>query len=205
VSLPPIEDKGTALAVSSVANRMVIATKIGAMPTLEQFDLNTGHDLLNKIKVEEIDPTLAIAPTGLTYSNDGKRLAVMFEHERSALLLVFDANKGTKLCEFVYPDQPFPISRDIFTGNALAALDPLPCWALYGQGIIDAEGGSLLGQLQIDHVISQRSLSGNRLELITAASVGQQVTVVTLDGQKIADLMHPPAATAPTTSPDSPP
>jgi hypothetical protein len=170
-------------AISTAAQRLIVVSKIGDAPALLQYDLARGV-ALPPIKIREIDPSFAAAPTGMAYSNDGKHLAVLYEHGGGAVVLSYDANTETKPQEFDYPSDPFDSAQgDEFTGNAIAWLDPSPFWTIRGRGLVDAQAGIHLkaADFNVPHVIGQRVLDGDRIELITAGNNAKQITVVTFD------------------------
>ena len=194
---PSRDDNAATIAINEKMQYLaVVGRSDDKTPTLAQFNLTTGNSF-STVPISEIDSKAPVKPTGLAYSADGKRLAILFEHDASALLLVYDANTGKKLSEFDYPDFPFAggPQHDKFQGSALIWLDPSDCWLLYGQGVIDANDGSVLGdpnklQLMVDNVVGQRVLSDDRLELLTADN---HISIATLDRAKLQSLLHAPA------------
>jgi len=187
------------LAISEKTQRLAIVGVVDKTPTLAQYDLSTGKTS-STIPIAEIDPSQPVKPTGLAYSSDGKRLALLFENNGSALLLVYDADSGKKLSEFDYPAFPFSggQSPNQFLGSAIIWLDPSPCWLVYGQGIIDAQDGSVVGgankvQLMVDNVVGQRLMSDDRLELMTVDNNVKHISIATLDRAKLQSLLHTPA------------
>jgi hypothetical protein len=188
------------LAISEKRQRLaVVGRSDNNTPALAQYDLTTGKTA-SSVPITEIDPKVPVKPTGFAYSADGKRLALLFENNGSALLLVYDADSGKKLSEFDYPAFPFSggQSSNEFIGSAIIWLDPSPCWLVYGQGIIDAEDGSVVGgankiQLMVDNVVGQRLLSDDRLELMTVDNGIKHISIATLDRAKLQSLLHTPA------------
>jgi hypothetical protein len=151
-------------------------------PTLLQFDLLTGKRLPS-IKITEVDPSQAGTLTGLAYSNDGTKLATLFEHNESALLLGYDATGGHKFAEHVYPDGPLDgASHSQPDSGAIAWLDPSPLWLLYGQGFINSKTGAHVksADLGLGTIVNQRVLDGHRVQLLVVDNGGRQVNVVDL-------------------------
>src|SRR5205814_6815820 len=123
-------------------------------------------------------------------------LGVYIEHEGSGLLISYDADGASKPVDLVYTDGPIPgIAHDNFApGNALASLDPSPCWLIYGDAVIDAHTNDVLANIGVKNVVAQRVLDGDRVELITADTANQlRATIATLDRTKLQNLANPPS------------
>jgi hypothetical protein len=183
------------MAVCPATQRLLVASRVRDIPTLVQYDLNTGSAILYT-KVSDLDPMLPVDPRGLAYSNDGKRMAVYFEDKSGAGLLVgFDTNGSQTPVSLTYPQGPtiIPHITDSFEANALASLDPSPLWLLYGDAVIDAKTNDVLANLGINKLVAQRHLDDDRLQLITSEGGGQmQLKVATIDRAKVQALLAPP-------------
>jgi hypothetical protein len=188
------DSNSATLAISEKTQRLaVVGRSDDRTPTLAQYDLNTGKPT-SSIPIAEIDQAQPVQPTGLAYSADGKRLALLFEHDASALLLIYDADTGKKISEFDYPAFAFAAPQH-YVGSSLIWLDPSSALLLYGQGVIDTTDGSVLGgankiQLMIDNVVGQRLLANDQLELLTNDN---HISIATLDRAKLQSLLHSPA------------
>jgi hypothetical protein len=181
----------TPFSISTRMQRLIIAEKAGDTPTLLQFDLNTGVEL-PRIKIAGVlDPSMPAIPTGLTYSGDAKSVAILFEHNGSALLLNYDTETGTKKLEAVYPVGPLDgAAQPQFTGNTIAWLDPSGFLLVDGKGFIDLHTGTHLkgSDLTVSNVIAQRVMDDDRIELICGDAGNTQITVVTIDRSKLESL-----------------
>ncbi len=173
---------GSNIAVSTKVHRLVVAASTADSPALVQFDLTTGRKLA-PIKVAEIDPSLAQSLAGLAYSNDGTRLATLFEHNEYVLLLTYDATTGAKLSDFTFPDGPLNgAAHATLDGGALIWLDPAPYLLVYGQGFIDCKTGEHLksADLGLGTVLGQRALDGHRVEFLGIDNGARRVHVAEL-------------------------
>lgn len=190
-----LESAHPILAICPATQRLVVASRIKRVPTLVQYDLNDGQ-AFQYTRISQLDPALDVDPKGLAYSNDGKRLGVYIEHEGSALLVSYDADGATKPVDLVYPEGATPgvTHENFLAGNALASLDPSPCWLVYGDAVIDARSNDVLANIGVKNIIAQRVLEGDRLQLLTTDAANQlHLTVATLDRAKLQNLVNPPA------------
>ena len=199
IKLPPVAPTGFTLAVSTATRRLAVAFDRSGVPTVVQFDLNTGDPIASPINLA-VDSGVAVTPTGFAYTPDGKRLGILFEHEGNAALLSYDAATGGDPAELDFP-APNGIApkatRTAFKGNALASLDA-NAWVVYGQRVIDAHTGDVIAPLPVDNVIDQRVLTGGRIALLSAGAGGATVVqIATVDPAKYHQLIHAPPATQP--------
>jgi hypothetical protein len=198
IKLPALLGDGNAAwAINGPAHRLVLAAKLD-VPTLVQFDLSTAEQIQPAIPVSEIDPSLATSPSGLCYDASASHIAVLFEHSGSAVVLVYDAAKGSNTAEI---DRPAPgglipgATHPGFTANALLSVGP-GCWLAYGQGILDDASGNLVAQLMVDHVYDARMLDNDVIELLCNDPASAPVVLATLDRAKLDRLRHAPASGA---------
>jgi hypothetical protein len=174
---------GNNVAISAAAHRLVAAAMVQDIPTLIPFDLTTGRRLAST-RITEVDPSQSGGLTGLAYSNDGSKLAALFEHDQSALLLAYDAANGKKISDRVYPFGPLEGAPHSQPDNgAIAWLDPAPLWLVYGQGFLSTKTGAHLksADLNVGTVISQRVLDEHHIELVVSENGSRQVKVVDLN------------------------
>jgi hypothetical protein len=174
---------GVNTAISTASHCIAVAISAQDVPTILQYDLRTGKRLA-AIKINEVDPSQSGGLTGLAYSNDGTRLASLFEHNDSALLLVHDAATGKKNADHEFPYGPLegaPHSQP--ENGAIAWLDPSPLMLFYGQGFVSSKNFTHVksADLGLGTVISQRMLDGHRVQLLIANNGGRQVDVVDLN------------------------
>jgi hypothetical protein len=199
IALPPVAATGFPLAVSTTTRRLAVATQRDGVPAVVQFDLITGQPLSQAINLD-LDAGTAVTPTGFTYTADGKRLGILFEHDGNAALLSYNALTGGDPAELDFPGPDGiapPAARTAFKGNALASLDD-GAWVVYGQRVINARTGDVLAPLPVDGVVDQRVLAGGRIALLTGAAGGPPaVQVATVDPAKYRRLTHASAATQP--------
>jgi hypothetical protein len=215
-TLPPLmgnssaDDQGDSMrvgqnvAVSVDTSRLVAVVKKKGIPTLLQIDLTTGKSL-GEIPVAEIDPSLSASPTGLAYSNDGINLAALFENGGSALLLSYNANTSKKISNFVYPAGPLEgATHGPFQGSSICWMDPIPCWLVYGQGVISTQTGSHLrsADLNLASPFGQRFTEDDRMELVTPIATGKRLTILKVDRTKLEAALD--AAAAPPAPADQP-
>jgi hypothetical protein len=171
--------------------RIILAEKVADVPTLLQFDLNTGTELARIRIAGELDPSTPAIPTGIAYSGDTKSVAILFEHNGSALLLRYATDTGAKQLETVYPMGPWEgASAPQFTGNTIAWLDSSDYLLVDGKGFIDLRTGAHLKgmDLNILNVIEQRLLDNNRIELLSGDPNNKQLTILTIDKEKLDSL-----------------
>jgi hypothetical protein len=206
ISIPTVADTGVTLAFSAATRRIAIATngKVDGAPIVDQIDLGSGLPL-HTINLD-IDHSMAVTPTGFTYTPDGSRIGILFEHEDTAALLSYDATTGGKPAELDFPPPAGIVpkaTRIAFKGNALASPDG-NAWLAYGQRLIDAQNDQVSTPLMIDGVIDQRVVAGGHIELRTAVpGGGPAIQVATLDPAKYAQMFHssPTSPGTPSTQP----
>ena len=178
---------GRNFAVSLVSNRLAAAIQTSDSPSLIQFDLSTGQRLTT-INVPEVDPGMSGSLTGLVYSNDGQRLAAMFEKGGSALLMAYDAGTASPISNFVFPAGPLENpTHGPFDGSAICWLDPQPFWLVFGKGFLSTKSGSHLKQadLPLSDSTSQRFCDGNRIQILSGANGAKQLHLLKLDIAKM--------------------
>jgi hypothetical protein len=194
----PRESNVATLAISESRQRLaVVGRSADGTPTIAQFDLTTGTPA-STTPIAEIDAKSSVNPTGLAYSADGKKLAILFENSASALILIYDTDSGKKTSEFDYPAFPFTLPQSVqFQGSALVWLDPSPALLLYGEGAIDTYDGTVAGgpnmRLMVENVVGQRVLANDQLELLTGDNNNRHISIATLDRAKLQSLLHGPS------------
>jgi hypothetical protein len=190
-NVPPLSSQGITIAVNTVANRLVAAGKVGTTPTLVQFDLQSGKEL-KPIEIHDIDPKAPVTPTGMSYSPDGKQLAVMFDDKGRGLVLVYDSENGGKT-PFIFP--AWPVSHNQFDErtNAISWLGKMPFWLVYGHALMRTDNGNVVGDLGIPNVLQQRVLDGDRVELMTGQASSPHLAVVTINKDKLLPTSAPAA------------
>lgn len=159
---PAYEPTGYPMVVSRDGKLAAIATKIQnpstrlVKPTLLFYNLETGKQLDNTTEIT-LDAQWPVTPTGMAFSNDSKKLAILFEQSGNALMLAYELDPATgqarRVAEYVFPAGPLP-GRDLrsFNGNALAWLPGDTAWLVYGQGLFSVATGQPLPELGLPGV-----------------------------------------------------
>ncbi|HMB95894.1 MAG TPA: hypothetical protein VKK61_07640, partial [Tepidisphaeraceae bacterium] len=136
-------------------------------------------------------------PTGMAFSADATKIAILFEARGNALLISYQIEPGktalTQDGEHVYPAGLLPgADTHCFIGNALAWLPDGSGWLIYGQGILDSAGGSQIADLGVGGVESAHIVQPSSVELVRQVPPGgpKQITVLHLDMSKISSLIR---------------
>ncbi len=199
VSLPTVTATGFPLAVCAATQRLAVATQRDGVPIVAQIDLTTGQSVGTTINLD-IDHNVPVSPTGFTYTADGRRIGILFEHEGNAALLSYDANTGSDPNEQDFPAPAGIVpkaARTAFKGNALASFDA-DAWVAYGDRLIDAHTSEVIAPLSVAGVVDQRVMQNGRIELLTSPPGSPPlVQVVTVDTAKYRQLVHGSPTTKP--------
>jgi hypothetical protein len=126
------------------------------------------------------DPS--IAPTGLAFSPDGAQVAAYYEQGGAGLIVTYNVSTGEQKPECIFPAAPVPSRQgNGFQGSSLAWFPGGGSWLLYGDAVIEAPGGKVVGRLAIDGVTAQRILTNELVELVMeSADKPRQVVRVRL-------------------------
>jgi hypothetical protein len=149
--------------------------------------LNRGT-LTRRIAVSAISADRDTPPTGLTFSPDGSRIVAYYEQSPggAALLVTYNTNNGDLVSEAAFPSSPLPPRGNLrFRGSSLLFFPDSKHLLLYGDAVLDASTGRMLGRLELPRVIGQRFVAGNVLELMLDAADPKLVRL-TLDPGKLA-------------------
>ncbi|HEY7088999.1 MAG TPA: hypothetical protein VH518_12970 [Tepidisphaeraceae bacterium] len=199
IDTPVVDRGGTAVAVSADGQMIAVATKESYrnagevdLPTLNVYNLNTGR-LLWHCKITALDKKWAVAPTGMAFSKDSKKLAALFEQNGSGLLVSYRLDRGGPVVAPAVKEQPLPAGplpgKDLhgFIGNTLDWMpDGVTC-VLYGRGLFNTTTGQLTLDLNLTGAIKTcRVLGPDTLEVVgDSASSEKQITLLKLDMGKV--------------------
>jgi hypothetical protein len=134
--------------------------------------------------ISDLDPRWNVAPTGLAFSPDNSKVAVLFEQGLNGLLVVLRSKAVAKsVSEQVF--NPMPVQSHDFSGSAITWLSD-DALLMYGQTIIRTDNGRTIGDIGIPNVTSQHFSNPDLLELgVPSANGDKQIAMVKL---KMADL-----------------
>jgi hypothetical protein len=127
---------------------------------LEVYDITTGSAgrLVRKIEINEIQWGPAVKPTGVSFSGEGDRLAVLFENGGQGLFLCWDAQKSAPVHQHLFPGGLVAegVQPHAFYGERFGLVDQGRAWILYGASVFDSASGKRLGDLGIKGVYAQK-------------------------------------------------
>jgi hypothetical protein len=195
LEVPMYESTGACLAINHNGALAAIATKdpANAKPTLMIYDLGSGSQI-GKTEISGFDPRFPISPTGLAFSFDSHKLAMMFEQGGNGLIKLYQLDPTNGAIQFTtehyYPAGPLP-GRDlhVFSGNALNWTPDGSAWLIYGQGLFSASTGKWLQDMDITGVEQSRMhLPDAAIVVAPAPPVPHQITVLQLDLPKISAM-----------------
>jgi WD40 repeat protein len=160
----------------------------GAYIALYEFP---GGQPGRRFKIEDIDPHGAVLPSGIAFSPDGRRLAVLFQQNGNGLLLCWHTAGVIPMVRYLYPNGFGFTNRHELTGTALQWLDG-GAWLLWGRGIIDTDTGRLLGQIGLDDVLNQQWIEPGLVQLTVSSpdSSQRQLMQVRFSPDRLADAKH---------------
>jgi hypothetical protein len=122
------------------------------------------------------DPKYPVTPTGMAFSPDGSRVALLFEQSGTGLISCYHTDGVYRpTVEYPFPGSPVPgRGNKPFSGTAIQWLGTADShtgglWLLYGQRIIDSATGTTAGDLPTTDAIEQH-ISGDTVELIMPGS-----------------------------------
>lgn len=188
--VPTLIPNGTA--ISSDGKTLAVAAKIDGAAEVFLFDIASGR--FRKYPITGLDAKWPLEPVALTFSPDSSRLAICFEHDGGILVSSWIAATGKALPDQTYTPGRLPIpARTAFTGRALDWAGDNTTWLLYGQILLDANSGQVLGVLGIDQTIQQHVIDSKTLVLLAKVNSGaNRLVQVELDPAAIAKLRPGP-------------
>jgi len=195
INTPEFERRGNTLTVNQDGTLVAIATKVDNQPMLLVYNLENGS-IVGRSKINALDPRWPVTPTGMSFSPDSSKIALLFEQQGNGLLVCYKTSGGgdKAIAEHVYPAGPLP-GHDIqkFTGSALAWMPDGKGWLLYGQGVFDMTTGQMVADLAMPCVQTSRVMPPDIIEVVgeqPSNNAQKQITLLRLDMQKVATLMH---------------
>ena len=185
-------------------------TTIKDQPMVQVVNLQKNTEIL-KLPLRNVDPSSGVTAAGLSFSPDGKGLALLLEHEGGGLLMAWDLASSRQTAMHVFPAGSLTDARGQMPmhGRKFDWLAGGRAWLAYGWAVIDAESGSILGELGVPMVVEQRVMADGSIELVALNSRrgGARMLVVALDPSKVPGVPAlrltplPPPASQPTTAP----
>jgi predicted Zn finger-like uncharacterized protein len=196
--LPPHADTQGAIALSPDGKSIAVATTLDEAnrheAQLQLLDL-AGIKAIRRFAIASLDPHLPVDPTGIAFSPNGDRVALLFEHAGNALIAGWKMNETKQYYEHLFPGSSFhEDGAATFTGQPILWLPDGNAWLLYGHAVVDNESGRVIADLGIKKVSQQRLAEHDLLALECAGPAGQgaQMLLVSLDAAKLAGLETPP-------------
>jgi hypothetical protein len=203
--LPPHVDTEGAIALSPDGKLIAVATTFDDAnrheAQLQLIDI-AGIKQLRRFAIASLDPHQPVDPTGIAFSPDGDRVALLFEHAGNALIAGWKVNETRQYYEHLFPGSSFHEEGALpFTGQPILWLPDGNAWLLYGHAVVDNESGRVIADLGIKKITQQHVAGHDLLALECAGSPSQelQMLLVSLDAAKLAALetslkivKHPP-------------
>ncbi len=191
--LPLYDRGGASTALSPNGIHLAVATKTadadGALTgAVFIYQLDVPQDMPSRmLPITALDPKWPVKPTGMAFSPDSSKIAILFEQNDNALLLCWRLADNRQIAEYVYPASPIsdPVSR-AYTATVLDWLGETT-WLLCGQVIIDAAFNQNLGTLDLHvndlrqdrpNLFAQRRVDAQTFELIYDAGAGKRQLAV---------------------------
>ncbi|MGA2496719.1 MAG: MJ0042-type zinc finger domain-containing protein [Tepidisphaeraceae bacterium] len=192
-TLPLYDRSGVSMALSPNGMHLAVATRSadadGAVAgVILEYQLDLPQETPTRtLPISALDPKWPVKPTGMAFSPDSSKIAVLFEQNDNALLLCWRLADSRQIAEYVYPASPIsdPASR-AFTATVLDWLGG-DAWLLCGQVLIDAAANQNLGTLDLrvndlrqdrPSVFAQRVVDAQTCELVYDAGAGKRQLAV---------------------------
>jgi hypothetical protein len=195
IEVPMYESSGACLAINHAGSLAAIATKDPAngKPSILLYDLQKGSQIA-KTEIGGFDARFPVSPTGMAFSFDSRKLAVLFEQGGNGLIKLYQIEPTSGAIQYstehFYPAGPLP-GRDLhaFTGNALSWTPDGSAWLLYGQGLFSSSSGKWLQEIEISGVERARmQLPDSAVLVAPAPPIPHQLTVFQFDLPKVSAM-----------------
>jgi WD40 repeat protein len=189
VGTTAVSSDGLTLAVAARGDNALTAAS--QPPTLYLYDVSggAGSQVKSKLPIAPLKTPGAVRPTGMAFSPDNSRLAMLFEENGTGLLVIYSiSNRGlSQQSSRVFP--PMPVSAPMSWDGSSITWVGKNALLLYGQLIIDATTGESAGNTGISAITSQRFTPPDMLQLTFRDSSGQQrIALLKLDIKQIDEL-----------------
>jgi hypothetical protein len=156
------------LALSPDGRYLAATGKSKTGQTLELFLYDTKSGSKDRsVPLSKIDARLVGRASGLAFSSDGSRLAILFEQSNQGFLMCFSMPTATKLGEHLYPGRFGARVAGWPQGSPpLVWLARDTVWLLYGTLLYNAQSGDFFGDLDISDVVYQRVIDQDTAQLL---------------------------------------
>ena len=138
-----------------------------------------------------LDPRWPIDASGVAFSSDSTRIAVLFERNENLLVSSWLVANGRQQPDHVYGMGQLPVKPVGFTGRCLDWIADDTAWLLYGNAVVDVVTGKLIGELGGDDVLSQRVVDEDTVHIVyksPASAAEKHLAIVDLDIKKLDEL-----------------
>jgi hypothetical protein len=176
-------------AISNNGKLYAFAGRIQRDAFLFVYDLTAGVQR-RRIPIKSIGPGIAVQPSGIAFSGDDTKVAVLFEQQGNGLLTSWRVADGRQAVEHVFPAgvlPPQPPGGVRLRGEPVRALEWIgdgTAWLVYGQRAYDEETARLIGETAVPAAVDQRVIDDGTTVLIESARDGGSTTLYRLDLDK---------------------
>jgi hypothetical protein len=126
-----------------------------------------------------------IEPTGIAFSPDSKKLAVLFEHDAEGFLVGWDLDTNKRIKDTLCP---LPTARALAQmGGTRRSLDWLTddVWLVHGGTLLQASSGAVIGSLTDDVITGQQLADDHTFYLTYRDSGSAHLASVSFDPNKL--------------------
>ena len=126
-----------------------------------------------------------IEPTGIAFSPDSKKVAVLFEHDAEGFLVGWDVEAKQRIKDTVCP---LPTARALVQmGGGRRSLDWLTddVWLVHGTTLLQAGTGAVIGSLTDDVITGQQLADDHTFYLTYRDSGSTRLAAVSFDPNKL--------------------
>ncbi|MBC7782837.1 MAG: hypothetical protein H7144_03275 [Burkholderiales bacterium] len=138
---------------------------------LEIFNLTTGKTV-RRIKIDQLQWEGVVRPAGVSFSDENKRVAVLFENRGQGLFLAWGGSSDVPTHHHIYPGGLLAkgVTPTAFEGSAFSLIDEGDAWLLYGASVFDTKTGKSLGELGLPNIRSQKVIAPDTAYLVQQLS-----------------------------------